>query len=141
MSTTQSAPWHRLSAAVLDYLLLSGLSTEDIRRMQEENIKHAQLLAEQAEQAESVKDPETRPSHLADAAECQLLHDHQHDELNLQPSNANESAPCVRAVSPPPWPWTHAKDWLPSQRQESVIHTDYAPALIRPRHRRSQPQP
>ena len=121
MSTTQSAPWHQLSAAVLDYLLLSGLSTDDIRRMQEENIKHAQLISERAE---SENDPETRPSHLADTAECQLLLDHQHDELNLQPSSPSESAPRVRAVSPPPWPWAHAEQWLASQRQDSVVQAE-----------------
>ncbi len=121
MSTTQSAPWHQLSAAVLDYLLLSGLSTDDIRRMQEENIKHAELLIQQAN---TENDTETTPSHLADTAECQLLHDHQHDELDLQPSNASESAPRVRAVSPPPWPWAHANQWLASQHQESVVQAE-----------------
>jgi hypothetical protein len=121
MSTNQSATSDKLSAAVLDYLLLSGLSTDDIRRMQEENIKHAQLLSERAE---SENDPETRPAHLADTAECQLLHDHQHDELNLQPSSPSESVPRVRAVSPPPWPWAHADQWLASQRQESVVQAE-----------------
>jgi hypothetical protein len=121
MSTTPSAACKQLSAAVLDYLLLSGLSTDDIRRMQEENTKHSELLAERAE---SQNDTETTPSHLADTAECQFLHDHQHDELNLQPSNASESAPRVRAVSPPPWPWAHANQWLANQHQESVVQVE-----------------
>ena len=121
MSTTQSAPWHHLSAAVLDYLLLSGLSTDDIRRMQEENIKRDDLVAERAE---CENDPETRPCYGADPEACQSRHDHQHDELNLPPLSPSEGAPRARAVSPPPWPWAHANQWLEGQRQAAVVQAE-----------------
>ena len=78
--------------------------------MQEENIKHKDLLTKQPV---SETNPETSSLHLADGKQCQSLHVHQrepepilHADQNQQ-SRASEENVTFRPVSPPPWPWAY----------------------------------